>query len=905
MTLEAGQSIGPYQVTASLGAGGMGEVYRATDTNLNREVAIKVLPDDFAGDGDRLSRFQREAHLLAALNHPNIAAIYGLEHFGDRQCLILELVEGLTLAERLADGQMPVDETLQIAGQMAGALEAAHEKGIIHRDLKPENVKITPDGMVKVLDFGLAKAEPAPGVDSRVNLSRSPTVPLAETRDGVILGTVPFMSPEQARGRPVDKRTDIWSLGCVVYECLTGRRVFQGATTTDVLAQIVTHEPDFDLLPAGTPAVLVALLRRCLVKDPRRRLRDAGEFRIAVEEHESGRDSGITPVPSAHRPRSAARQLFPLWVLVIVLVAALAWSLAGRRPAPAQNPTVTARWSIPLPLATRLGLPGPGGRFDYSSLVAISADGERIAYTAQGWERSVEVYVRSMDAVQPQRIQGATNGRGLFFSPDGEWLGFLSSETIQKVALSGGAPQTICEIGRVVSFDASWSPDGETIVFATDDGLWQVSAEGGQPLQLTEPDAVKKEVGHHTPWFLPDGSGVLFTVSETPETHLALLSLATNAWEIIARNAAQGILLGRDRLVFARAGEILAAPFDLGEGRMTGPAATVLQGVHTSPGLGGVVLTHYDISATGTLVFIPAGTTEEEDQLLWVDHDGKETLITSGPGTWVHPRLSPDGRRVSLDIHSPQGMRDVHIYDLERGLDRHLTSNGISWESAWRPDGQQIAVMSGAPAGRWSLFVAPTDFSGPPELLMQQDYAVPAQWLASGEALLYTDLGGGVWKLPLTGAGDQRIPEKILGSSGRERHAILSSDQRWMAYTADEGGHRQVFVQSFPEPGPKHQVSIAGGGEPVWSPDGRHLYFRDQDQMLVSDISYGPFTAGPPRLLFKGEYDAAPRTGHQHYDISLDGKLFLMVKHGEAAGPDEVQVVLNWLPEMKSAEAAR
>ena len=906
MALESGLRIGPYQITTPLGAGGMGEVYRATDTNLRREVAIKVLPDDFARDTGRLGRFQREAHLLAALNHPNIAAIYGLEESDDRRCLVLELVEGKTLAEKLGEGPLPMDEILQIARQMASALEAAHEKGIIHRDLKPANVMVTPDGTVKVLDFGLAKVEPGAEGDSAVaDLSLSPTMSLGATRDGAILGTAPYMSPEQARGRPLDKRTDIWSLGCVLFECLTGRRAFAGTTTTDVLAQIVTHQPDLDSLPAGTPPFLIRLLRCCLVKDPRRRLRDAGEVRIAVEEFESGSgiDSSTVHAPAQSKP--ARTRPIVLWVLVVLLAGALAWSLLGRKPANLDVQAMTARWSIPLPPDTRLGLPGFGGRFDYSSLVAISPDGARIAYTVQDRERHVEAYVRSIGDVQPRRVPGATNGRALFFSPDGEWLGFLAADTIEKVALSGGAPQKICEIGRVVSFDASWSPDGTAIVFSTDDGLWQVPADGGQPRQLTEPDAARGEVGHHAPRFLPDGSGVLFTVSVTPETHLALLSLATGEWEIIARNAAQGILLGPGRLVFARAGEVLAASFKAGADRVVGPAATVLQGVHTSPGLGGVVLTHYDVSATGSLAFIPGTASEREDQLLWVDHEGSETLITSGPGTWVHQRLSPDGRRISLDIHAPEGMRDVHIYDLDRGVDRHLTSNGISWESAWRSDGEQIAVMSGAPAGQWSLFLAPTDFSGPPELLLQTDYAVPAQWLADGGALLYTDLTGGVWKLPLTGSMADRTPERILGSAVRERHARLSPDERWMAYTADEGGRRQVFVQSFPDLGPKHQISIDGGGEPVWSPDGRHLYFREGDGMLATEITYGPFAAGRPRLLFAGEYDAAFLTGHQHYDISRDGQRFLMIKHGEPDGPGQVQVVLNWLQEIDSVVSPR
>ncbi len=700
MALKSGLQIGPYIVGTPLGAGGMGEVYRATDTKLRRDVAIKVLPEDVAHDVERLARFEREAQLLASLNHPNIAAIYGLEESEGVRCLVLELVEGETLAEKLSQSALPLDDTLAVVRQIASALEAAHDKGIIHRDLKPANVKVLPDGTVKVLDFGLAKAiqgDTPSGEGSA--LSQSPTVAAGATQDGVILGTAPYMSPEQARGKQVDRRADVWALGCILYECLVGRRPFLGETTPDVLAQIVSHEPDLGALPRGTPDCVVRLLRRCLDKDPKRRLRDIGEVRVLIEEFESNPASELLAPAVAAAPKDSFSGSLLLWVIIVALGVALAY-LLFKEPSPSGAPLALSRWSVPLPSNSRLGLPGPGGRFDYSGLVAVAPDGSRIAYAVQDKGRGVELHVREMNAIAPTPIQGTANARGPFFSADGQWLGFLAdSGEIQKVALAGGSPQEICNVGRPIGFDASWAPDGEAIVFATDDGLWLVSASGGSPESLTRPDAGHGEVGHHAPRFTPDGKGVLFTISVTPDTHLALLSLDTGTWEIIARNASQGVFIGGDRLIFARAGELLVASYDVETHQIVGSPLSVLQGVHTSPGLGGMVLTHFDLSSTGTMIYIPETASQMMSQLLWVDRTGDESAITSGPGTWVHPRLSPDGRRISLDIHASDGMRDVHIYEMERGQMRQLSDDGITWETEWHPDGSRIATLSGAPAG--------------------------------------------------------------------------------------------------------------------------------------------------------------------------------------------------------------
>ena len=895
MSFESGQMLLHYRLVQKIGEGGMGVVWKAVDTTLDREVAIKILPESFAQDADRLTRFEREAKLLAALNHPNIAAVHGLHEAEGLRFIVMELVDGETLADRLERSGLRIEDTLEVGKQIAEALEAAHDRGIVHRDLKPANVRIRRDGTVKVLDFGLARAM---ANDPLTGSSADAPTAAAGTKPGIVLGTAPYMSPEQARGMTVDKRTDIWSLGCVLYECLAGRRPFDGATTTDVLAQIVSHQPDFGSLPRGTPDFLARLVRRCLEKDSRRRLRDAGELRVAVEEFQSNPDSEVfrTTVPA--RRSLFSNSLLP-WAVVVVLGGALAYLLSGRAPHSDASPPAVSRWSIALPRDSRVGLPSPGGGFDYSRTVAISRDGSRIAFSVQDQQDQAELYIK-MEAAEPRPIPGTTNARAPFFSPDGQWLGFYDNDnnTVHKVALQGGSPQKLCDIGRVISFDASWAPDGKTIVFATDDGLWRVSAAGGSVEQLTKPDGERGEVGHHSPRFTSDGRGVLFTVSITPEMHLALLSLDTGTWEIVIRNASLGIPVKQDRIIFARSGELLAAPYDTGAHRVVGSTVPVLQGLQTTRGLGGVVLTQYDVSDTGTLAYVPAAAAKPVDQLLWVDFRGNETVITEGAGTWVHPRLSPDGSRISLDIHSPDGMRDVHIYEIQRGQFRQLTRTGVTWESEWRPDGKRITIMSGAPAGQWSLFWAPTDFSGPAELLFRSSHAIPGSWLPDGRSFLFSEwVEGGIWWLSPEG---DRKPEFVMATSAQEGFPRLSPDGKWIAFVEEESRRREVFVQSFPDLGPKHKVSIDGGGEPVWSRDGRKLFFRKRNRMLSVDVEYEPaLRFGQPRVLFMGNYDAAA-VGHQHYDISLDGKKFLMIKHGEPIGPGVVRVVLNWSEELKT-----
>jgi serine/threonine protein kinase/Tol biopolymer transport system component len=890
--IETGQQLLHYRLIEKIGEGGMGVVWKALDTTLNREVAIKVLPHDIAADPDRLARFEREARLLATLNHSNIAAVYGLHHAADVHFIVMELVSGETLSEVLNRGAAPLDATLNFAVQIAEALEAAHDRGIVHRDLKPANVKIRPDGVLKVLDFGLARAQAAESNDG----SNGDVATVTSTRVGTIMGTAPYMSPDQARGKPVCKRADIWALGCVIYECLSGRRPFEGATTTDTLAKIVTREPDYSSLPPNTPPFLIGLIRRCLEKEARQRLRDAGEVRVAIEGFRSNPATGDVSAP---RREGRLSPLLP-WVVVAALTLALVYALVGgafRSDLP--RPTVS-RWTIPLPTDTRVDLPGPGGKFDYSNAVAISRDGTQIAFSVLDRENQAQLYLKA-DAAEPRPIPGTTNARAPFFSPDGQWLGFYDSGKLWKVALRGGSPQMVCEVGgRAIAFDATWSSDGKTILF-TDDGIWRASVADGVTERLTQPDPARGELGHHAPRFISDGRSILFTVSGPAGTHLALMSLEATTWEILVRDAGHGVAVDPDQIVFARSSELFAVPFDNRGRRVTGPEVPVLQGIHTSPGLGGMIVTWFDVADNGTLAYIPTDVGRPDEQLVWVDFDGTETVIAEGPGTWVHPRLSPDGRRISLDIHSADGMRDIHIYEMERRQFRQLTHNGVTWESEWRPDGEALAVLSGAQPGKWSLFEVRADFSDPPELLVEADHAIPGSWLDGGRAILYTEWNaGGFYRLQIDG---ERKPELILRTDRRQGFPRVSPDGNWVVYVADESSRREVFVRSYPELGATHKVSIDGGREPVWSRDGRRIYYRKGKQMLAVNVDFRPaISFGQPRILFEGEYDAA-EVGHQHFEISHDDTRFLMVKHGEPLGPREVRVVLNWSEELRELSA--
>ena len=889
--LEAGSQIGSYEIVREIGRGGMGVVHLAHDTKLDRDVAIKALPDDVAGDADRLARFQREAKLLASLHHSNIAAVYGLEECEGKSYLILEYVDGEDLSKRVRRGPLPVDEALEIARQIAEALEAAHEKGIIHRDLKPGNIRLTADGQVKVLDFGLAKAL-SEGGSSISEMAGQPTMTADEspTIPGAILGTAGYMSPEQARGKAVDRRSDIFSFVCVLYEMLTGRRTFPGENATDTIGATLHAEPSWDALSPKTPQAIRVLMRRCLAKDCNRRLQSIADARIELQECiESGGEMLLPTEGAAPRARSV---LIP-WVLVGVLAVALLYAVTRPRDtAPSDSPmkaSPAARDEVTFPAGIEFGWRRTSSLLSnvgYSRLIAVSPDGTQIVYSGQQ-EHEAQLYLKARGAYESLPIRGTQNARSPFFSPDGSMIGFLDGDTVRKVRLPGGAPVPICRV-QSLSFDAAWLRDG-TIVFSSDSGLWRVSDQGGDAEPLTAPDLEAGERGHCFPHAYPDGNSILFTIATDRGMHAALLSQEDRTWKIIRRNAADARYVKSGHLVFARGSEILAAAHDPAYPSARAEAVPIERDAHTAAGMGGVVVTHFATSDTGLVAFPPRAPQPENDALVWVDVQGNEMKeIFSGPGYWMHPRLSPDGDRILFDIRTNDGMCDLHIYDIERGQNNRLTFNGSSFDSEWSPDGTMIAHCAGDRYGR-AIFVRAADGTGTPKMILESrvgDYPHLSDWLDDGTTLMYFDnYADGIWITNADGTGEAR---RILNSPQNDRWGMVSPDGTLITYVLDVSGRIEVFVQRYPGLGPRHRVSIDGGREPLWGPDSRTLYFRCSGTMYQATIETDPeLNSSEPKALFDVDdrYDAA-ESGHQHFDVDRDEPRFLMVRHGQWYRPN-------------------
>jgi eukaryotic-like serine/threonine-protein kinase len=889
MALASGTRLGSYEIVAQIGAGGMGEVYRAHDTKLGRDVAIKVLPANFVNDPERLSRFQREARMLAALNHPNIATIYGLEQFDGVSCLVMELVPGETLAERVKAGPLPIEEALKIAAQIAEALEAAHEKNIIHRDLKPANVKVTPEGKVKVLDFGLAKA--FEGDAANEDMGNSPTLSAAATMQGVILGTAAYMSPEQARGKAVDKRTDIWAFGCVLYELLTRKQAFHAETTTEILAAVLKEEPNWQALPETTPLSIRALLRRCLQKEMNKRARDAGDARIEIEEAlVAPVTADLTTAATTKGSHVLGRRALILSLSTLLLGATIA-SLAVWNLKPSSSPQPVSRVVITLPPGQLLA------GLDNGPAVTLSPDGTHLAYVArQGGTQ--QIYLRAMDSSEAKPIPGTEGGVIPFFSPDGQWLGFFTGNKLMKVSVSGGAALTLSDAS--FPHGASWGNQG-MIAFAptTVSGLLQVPDAGGTPLPLTR--LAKGDVAHRWPEFLPGGKAVLFAAGSTAinftNAGVAVQSIGTGE----RRNLLQGGMSPRyapsGHLVYAQGGNLMAVPFDPQQLAVTGTAVSVGEGVLQSPVSGAA---QYSFSATGSLAYVSGGVQSGQSKLVWVSRNGAEQPVAAPTHTYLAPHLSPDGRRVAVAVTEQESQ--TWLYDLSREtLTRFTFEGNYNPVSVWTPDGKRIAFESnkeGPPNIFWQL----ADGSGGSERLTTSEYVTaPMSWSPDGQLLAFIEVnpttGFDIWVLRIS----DRKAQPFLRTPFNETSARFSPDGRWLAYISDESGSYEIYVQPYPGPGGKWQISTEGGKEPVWNPNGRELFYRSGDKMMAVDITTQPgFAAGKPRMLFEGRYEPAP-VPIANYDVSPDGQRFLMLKPTEQAqaSPTQINIVLNWFEELK------
>jgi serine/threonine protein kinase/Tol biopolymer transport system component len=877
-----GRQLGNYQVMSLLGVGGMGEVYQAHDTKLGRDVAIKILPPAFVHDAERLARFQREAKLLAALNHPNIATIHGLEESGGVNYLVMELVAGQTLAERIRKGALPLEEALNVAKQIAEALEAAHEKGVIHRDLKPANVKVTPEGRVKVLDFGLAKAFSG---DGGQDLSQGITL----SEEGKILGTPAYMSPEQARGVKVDKRTDIWAFGCLLYELLTGQPVFGGETLSDTLAGVLKQEPNWQALSAETPAKVRDLLRHCLQKDKTLRMRDAGDAQIEIQEALAAPATAEPSVaPTARGFRSLGRHGLIIGLGVLVLCAAVTglavWNL---KPAPSPPPRPASRFSIDLPPGAQLMIQGGFG--------VISPDGNRIVYVAtQGGTQ--RLYLRDMDSQEARPVPGTEVANIPFFSPDGQWLGFFAGGKLKKVSVNGGSAITLCDAANAAG--ASWSRQG-TIVFGTGGGLMQVSDAGGTPQAMTHLE--KGESAHLWPEFLPDGKAVLFMAAFP--IRVAVYSLETGKRRdlIQGQGATAPHYLPSGYLVYAQAGgSLMAAPFDAQRLRVTGAAVPVAQGVLMNPGTG---LAQYSISDTGSLVYVSASGGVAQGRLVWVDRKGVEQPLPAPPRIYWFPRLSPDGQRVAVTIDG----RQIWLCDLRRDTLTRWTFTGADNRTGiWTPDGKRIAFLSNKD-GPQNIYWQRADGSGGLERLTTSQYLqAPSSWSPDGQALAFLQVssaptGFDIWVLQM---GDHKA-QPFVQTPFTETAPVFSPDGHWLAYVSDESGRSEIYVQPYPGPGGKYQISTEGGTEPVWNPKGRELFYRQGDKMMAVEITTQPsFSISKPRMLFEGPYLPTPQS-FSNYDVSADGQRFLVLKPaGQAQASTQINIVLNWTEELKHLVSA-
>ena len=863
----------------------MGEVYQATDTNLGRDVAIKVLPESVAQGPERLARFDREARTLAALNHPNIAQIHGLEKSAGTIALVMELVEGPTLADRIAQGAIPVDEALPIAKQIAEALEAAHEQGIIHRDLKPANIKVRPDGTVKVLDFGLAKAlEPASalGASTGQALSQAPTITTpAMTQVGMILGTAAYMSPEQAAGKAVDKRSDIWAFGVVLFEMLTGQRLFCGETVSHVLSAVLTTDPDWAALPKQTPAPVVRLLRRCLARASKKRLPDIRVASLEIEDAEHRVDE--LDAAENGGPDAARARWLPVWTAIgsALLVSALFWS----------SRDITPSSAMPV---NRVHLDLPGLATSSREITfALSPDGRTVVF-----EANEALYVRRVQNLESLPIPGTQNGQNPFFSPDGEWVGFFTSTQLKKVSMRGGAPTTVANVSSAMR--GVWTPSDDIIFgLVGPSGLFRVSATpGGEAEALTTLD--QDDIDHETFAVLPDGDTLLFGILTSEMigwdgARVVARSLTTGEQTVVLEGGTAAAYASSGHLVYARGGALLAVPFDPESAEVTGAPTVVVEGV--KHGRNGAA--QYVASPSGTLAYIRSPPDGGRARVLWwVDRDGRAQVGGFEPQYFGYPRLSPDGSRLAASVEDPDLNIDIRVYDVQRRtlIRRLSTHQSNDWSPTWSPDGARVFHVSDERGG---ILVSKASESADAEVVAEQ-WLAPQALSPDGTQLVVLALN------PATGLdvgiialdGDS-TPSLVLDTEFDEEGAVISPDGTLMAFSSNESGQSEVYVTFFPDlERDRLLVSRDGGTFPSWSADGAELFYLNDGAMMAATVQTAPrLSSEESRVLFTGDYISSATFGRP-YDVSPDGR-FLMMKDEMPSRPGELTIVQNWFEELR------
>jgi Tol biopolymer transport system component/predicted Ser/Thr protein kinase len=862
MALTSGTRLGPHEILSAIGAGGMGEVYRARDTRLDRIVAIKVLPAHLADRPELRERFEREARTIASLNHPHICTLHDIGKQDGIDFLVMEYLEGETLAQRLLKGSLPLEQVLQYAIEISDALDKAHRKGVTHRDLKPGNIMLTKSG-TKLLDFGLAKLkrEVAP---TNVALSELPTAKGPLTAEGAIVGTLQYMAPEQLEGKEVDARTDIFAFGAVVYEMAAGKRAFEGKSQASLIAKILeTDPPPISSLQPMTPPALDRAVKKCLAKEPEKRWQGASDLCDELK-----------------------------WIAEGGSQAAIASLATGSlKPAP---PGPVSRFVITLPPGQQLA------GLDSGPAVALSPDGTHLAYVArQGGTQ--QIYLRAMDNLDPRPIPGTEGAVNPFFSPDGQWVGFFAGQELKKVYVSGGAALTLGKI--VTPVGASWGDQG-VIAFAPSFNamLQQVPEAGGTPQLLTRFE--KGDISQRWPEFLPGGKAVLFVATLSGialgNVHIAVQSVGEGERRNLVQNLVQGATQPRytpsGQLVYAQGGNLMAVPFDPQRLRVTGTAVPVVDGVLQSRTTGGA---QYSFSATGSLVYVPGGVQSIQSKLVWVSRNGEEQPVAAPPSAYMFPRLSPDGKRVAVAI-AEQGIQ-LWLYDLSRETLTRFTFEGIfNYAPLWTPDGKRIAFES-SKEGPLNIFWQLADGGGELERLTTSEHInAPMSWSLDAQLLAFLEVtpttGVDIWVLRMS----DRKAQPFLRTPFNEGAPRFSPDGRCLAYMSDESGRYETYVQPYPGPGGKWQISTEGGTEPVWNPNGLEMFYRSGDKMMAVDIATQPgFSAGKPRMLFEGQYGPSP-VPIPNYDVAPDGQRFLMLKPSEQArAPTQINIVLNWFEELK------
>jgi len=867
----------------------MGEVYRARDTKLGREVALKTLPDSFMHDEERVARFRREAQALAALNHPHIGSIYGLEETGGQRVLVLELIEGETLADRVARGPLAVGEALAVARQIAEALQAAHEKGIVHRDLKPANIALTVDDRVKVLDFGLARTQGSSAA-SGIDLANSPTIasPAALTGMGVILGTAAYMSPEQARGRVADKRSDVWGFGCVLYEMLTGGRAFRGEDASDILAGVLKGDPDWTALPPALPPAVRALVEGCLEKDVRERISDISTALFVLKHAEPA----VAASPVSPRATGRARMLFPIVLAVAVVAAAAAAVVWSRWPSPARAVT---RFGVTVPEGLALAM-GRGA-------LAISPDGVRIVYAAEG-----RLFLRTLSEFESRLVPGGDGAISPVFSPDGQSILFWTDPALRRMSVAGGVPVTVCET-TPAPFGLSWTDDG--ILFAQPAGsIMKVSPNGGTPAVVVRLNP--SEGLAHGPQLLPDGDTILFTLARgtTPSSNywdqgqVVAQSLTTGRRKTLIGRGCDGRYVPTGHIVYALEGTIMAVPFDLATLEVTGGAVPVVEGVRRAAATAGGQA-QFDFSASGALAYVPGPARTGRDDVFLFDVRGTAEALSLPPGSYAYPRVSPDGRRLALETTDGKEAI-VSLCDLSRKSSlRRLTFGSNNRLPIWSPDGRHVAFQSdrdGPPAIYWQ----PVD-GGPAERLTTPEPGashVPESWSPRGDVFLFSVARGSDVSLWTFSVRDRKaLPFADVSSTAFPTDAVFSPDGRWVAYQTGQAGSGEptTFVQPYPPTGAKFQ--IARGGRPLWSPDGSQLFFiPGPSRFMAVSVSTRPVFAVTDPVAVPRRFELSPPASPRPYDMLPDGRVVGVAPADQAGGrvSKEFRVVLNWFEELKT-----